>query len=217
MRETFNRLGYLIREMQNPTKEEMKRLLKEISDELRGYNVPKQAEGEKVIVFAFSGHGDTVDRAEKLYANDGGIIDFMDEIVFPLTRHAGVKYVPKLFFIDACRGGEILFTKKGGNKNQVAKSSDEVYFAKGVQHVQGNYCVAYATIPHHVSYASNRGSIWMPKLARALREMNDSFQNVAATVMKEVQDSLKDNAQQCQIVSHLNCGPLMLRRVPTRN
>ena len=198
----------------------MKKLLNEISDELSGYNVPQEAEGEKVIVFAFSGHGDTVDRAEKLYANDGGIIDFMDEIVFPLTRHAGVKYVPKLFFIDACRGGEILFTKKGGNKfpkNQAAKSADEVYFAKGMQHVEGNYCIAYATIPHHVSYASNRSSVWMPKLARALREMNDSFQDIAATVMKEVRDSLKDNPQQCDMVNRLNCGPLMLRKVPKHN
>ncbi|CAI8054139.1 hypothetical protein GBAR_LOCUS29583 [Geodia barretti] len=112
-------------------------------------------------------------------------------------------------------GGEILFTKKGGNKfpkNQAAKSADEVYFTKGMQHVEGNYCIAYATIPHHVSYASNRSSVWMPKLARALREMNDSFQDIAATVMKEVRDSLKDNPQQCDMVNRLNCGPLMLRK-----
>ena len=69
-----------------------------------------------------------------------------------------------------------------------------------------------SAIPYHVSYASNGGSIWMPKLARALRESDKSFLDIASTVKKEVRDSLKLNQQQCQIVSQLTCGPLKLRK-----
>ena len=214
MRETFRQLGYVIHERQNPTREQMITLVKKISDELGGYDVPKEEEGEKVIIFAFSGHGDTIGLVEMLFANDGVKIDFQDEIVFSFTKHLGLKYVPKLFFIDACRGNQPL-SKKGGENvsdNEITKSIDKVYYVKSTEHVEGNICIAYATIPYHVSYASNGGSIWMPKLARALRQSDKSFLDIASTVMKEVRDSLKLNQQQCQIVSQLTCGPLKLRK-----
>ena len=76
MRETFRQLGYVIHERQNPTREQMITLVKEISDELGGYDVPKEEEGEKVIIFAFSGHGDTIGQVEMLLANDGVKIAF---------------------------------------------------------------------------------------------------------------------------------------------
>ena len=215
MRETFTQLGYVIHEMHNPTKKQMVAQVKEISNELGKYKIPKEEEGEKVIIFAFSGHGDSRGQIELLCANDGDMIDFHDEIVLHYTKHPGLKYVPKLFFIDACRGGQILVSKKGGkkvSKSDSTKYTDEVYYAKGVEYTEANYCIAYATIPYHVSYASKNGSIWMPKLARALREMKDSFQNIAATVMKEVRDSTNVNPQQCSMVNQLNCGPLRLQK-----
>ena len=182
-----------------------------VVDDLVRYQMDEKEGREKVIIFAFSGHGCCKGEIEYLYTNDGETVDFQDEIVFPLTKHRGVKHIPKLFFVDACRGGEIL--TKGAAvtapDEQVAKSN--VYFEKGVQHVEGNYYIAYATIPHHVSYASAGGSRWMPKLAKALTK-SDSFQHIAAKVMAEVNREVSDKKQQCESVNRLNTGPLYLNK-----
>jgi hypothetical protein len=212
MMKTFNRLNYTTCQLLNPTKTDMKALVKEVSNELATYNMDEREGREKVIIFAFSGHGCSKEEIEHLYTNDGETLQFTDEIVFPLTRHMGVKHVPKLFFIDACRGGEIL-TKgaAAAPDNQVAKSG-KVYFEKGVQHVVGNYHIAYATIPHHVSYMDSSGSRWMPKLARALRNRNDSYQNIVSSVMAQVNREVCGGKQQCESIDRLNTGPLYLKK-----
>ena len=138
-----------------------------------------------------------------------------DEVVLPLTRHEGVYCIPKLFFIDACRGRETLSQLQEGDnvsKALPATVTDErSYVGKGVEHVAGNYRIDYATIPGHVSYAGNKGSMWLPKLARALREHDRSFQEIAAIVKQEVHEKLgEENRQQCETVDRLNCGPLVL-------
>jgi hypothetical protein len=128
MMKTFNRFNYTTRQLRNPTKTDVKALVKEVSNELVTYNMDKKEGREKVIIFAFSGHGCSKRKIEHLYTNDGKTLQFNDEIVFPLTRHEAVKHVPKLFFIDACRGGEII-TKRvaAAPDDQVAKSG-KVYF-----------------------------------------------------------------------------------------
>ena len=213
MKKTFDYLNYVIHQLYNPTKADVQVLLHEISDHLKNNPLDKKAAAKKVIIFAFSGHGCNVDNAEKVYTYNGETVDLMDEIVYPLTKHDGVFHVPKLFFIDACRGAMQLFSKGAGasDDDQNAKS-DEVYFEKGVQHVEGNYRIDYSTIPQHVSYAGTGGSMWMPKLARALREQNDSFQNIADNVKKEVHDRLGDKKQQCESVNRLNTGALYLQK-----
>ena len=157
---------------------------------------------DKVVIFAFSGHGCSKGQVEHIYTNDGETLDFKDEVVFPLTKH---KHVPKLFCMDACRGDHRL-TKGSG----ATKAPDKVYFEKGVEHVEGNYHLAYATIPYHVSYMDTGGSMWMPRLARALRKSNDSYQNIVETIQKEVNEQL--SKKQCQSVSNLNTGPLYLKK-----
>ena len=167
---------------------------------------------EKVANFAFYGHGCSKGQIEHLYTTDGKTLQFSDEIVYPLTKHKGVKHVPKLFFIDTCRGGEVL-TKgaAAAPDDQVAKSG-KVYFEKGAQHVLGNYHIAYATIPHHESYVDSSGSRWMAKLARALRKRNDSYQNIVAIVNDQVNREVCDQEQQCESIERLNTGPLYLKQ-----
>ena len=108
MKKTFHYLHYVIHQLHNPTKADMQALLLEISDDLQKNPLQKKVTENKVIIFAFSGRGSSENSADKIYANDGEVLDLMDEIVFPLTKHAGVFYVPKLFFIDACRGAQQL-------------------------------------------------------------------------------------------------------------
>ena len=229
MKETFEFLQYIVFERHNPTESEIRDLLKEVASLLAITLIGREEAKEKVIVFAFSGHGTTENYVEKIYANDGGKLELQDEIILPLTRFADISGVPKLFFIDACRGGETLYDlekgagpssaaaqadTKGGTKKsdaQVAKSN-QVFVEKLAFQVAGNYCVCYATIPNHVSYATTVGSRWMPVLAHHLREKNDSFQHIIGGVMSYVGGLLKDNKQQCNLDNRLNVCPLYLQK-----
>ena len=168
-----------------------------------------------MIMFAFSGHGTNEDELEQIFAYDGQTLDIKEEIVLPLTRHKAVADIPKLFFVDACRGEMSLVSKgaaRGGAADTTKSASDQQYFEKGVQHVEGNYRIDYATIPEHVSYANSAGSIWLPVLARALREENDSFQNIADNIKKQVYQRLGTKKQQCESVNRLNTGALYLQK-----
>ena len=90
---------------------ELRGLLKKISDYLKTYNGPVE---NKVIMFAFSGHGCRGGRYGKICANGGGQLDVDEEVLFPLTTPATVFDIPKLFFIDACRGSQTLAVEEGG-------------------------------------------------------------------------------------------------------
>ena len=213
MLETFERLNYVVHPIQNAkaTKADIEALLGVVSNQLGSYT---GKQNQKVIIFAFSGHGGNKAQAEKIYANNGEMLDLMDEIVLPIVQHTPVKEIPKLFFIDACRGTEILEKGSGGGCELTTKS-DKHYFEKGVHRVEGNYRIDYSTIPNHKAYGTNEGGVWMPKLARALRTRLKSFQNIAANVRKEVYDELGDREmyrQQCESVSRLNVGELYLQK-----
>ena len=208
MKQTFEHLNFFVHQLQNATKADIIRLLEDVSKELSSYTGPLH---NKVIAFAFSGHGGRDSESEVLFANDGEKVDIMDEVVFKFVQHKAVAKIPKLFFIDACRGSDYL-TKGAGDMKE---KSDEQYYSKGVDRVQGNYRIDYATIPDHVSYAGDKGSIWMPKLACALRDQVDSVQNISANVKKAVQDEIEQKGgkkQQCESVSRLNCGALYLQK-----
>ena len=158
----------------------------------------------KVIIFVFSGHGCNDDGKEMIIANDGEKLEFDKDILLPLTRHKAVEEIPKLFFIDACRGTEELKARKMG--------SGEGDSVKRTQHAEGNYRIEYSTIPNHVAWSNkDRGSRLLRKLGPKLKEeIRDSFQNIAANVKKIVHDNLGDDKQQCESVCHLNTGPLYL-------
>ena len=203
MIETFKKLCFPYRHLHNPKKEDIVGEVEEFSkNHLCKYKIETDKDKEKVIIFAFSGHGCSKGQAEKIIANDGQELDIKDEIVRHLTKHVTVKDIPKLFFIDACRGGCRLSTPKG--------DEEESYFEKATSHAAGNIRFDYATIPHHVAHVKESGSIWMVKFACALRTQEDCLQVVAARVKKEVHDNLDDILQQCESVDHLNTGPLYL-------
>ena len=138
----------------------------------------------------------------------------MDEIVLSFL-HKEVENIPKVFFIDACRGTDQLTSKgEGEGVEEMEPKSVEQYVPKGYTHVEGNYCMAYSTIFDHKSYGLSSGSLWMPKMARRLREDVNSFQNIVDNVKQDVHDQLererRPEKQQCESVNRLNCGQLEL-------
>ena len=200
MEKTFEEFHYNIHKLQNmnASMSGIQSLLGEISDYLQEYEGSVE---DKVIVFAFSGHGCNEDGSDQLLANDMGTLNFEDEILLPLARHKKVAKIPKLFFIDACHGASTLIVK-----GLVQKSSSSV--SASFRHVEGNYRIDYTTIPDHKAYSSDTDSLWMPEVARALREKDDSFQNIMAQMCYMFAQEHK----KCETVDRLLTGSLYLHK-----
>ena len=213
MKETFEQFDYNIVQLQNKevTEHAVLALVEQLSTYLKNYNGATVNEGEsrdgadidksvKAIVFAFSGHG-TNDNI--LLANDGDPI-FLRDVVKPLVDPSIVGYpsepasigptshlIPKLFFIDACRG----------------KNTIRIPEAKGdtdVNDIQGNFSIEFATIHDHKAFTDS----WMPVLARELRRNNDTYQNVLAEAKGKAHERYK--LQQAQTQGQLTAGKFKL-------
>ena len=191
---TFERFDYDIKQLKKATEPEVTTLVNQLSNYLKGYNgaIYNPDGGIKAIIFAFSGHGTN---ENLVLANDGEPL-FLKDIVEPLVvpNYIGdtCNEIPKLFFIDACRG------------RRVMKGKGEL----DVNDIKGNFCIEYATIQDHKAFADGDESAWMPVLARQLRQSNDTYQNVIATVSRMVYR--QGIHQQPQVQGQLTCGPLTL-------
>ena len=212
MLDTFNHLNYVVHQLVDPSREQLIQKLTEVSDSLQTCKI-EGLPADKVIIFAFSGHGTAKDT---IYANDGQKIQLADEIIFPLTMPKAVQNVPKLFLIDACRGNDVISRRAPESEaaaDRDTKSDDLV--RKDPLCVVGNYYIAYATVPRHVAYETSSGSLWMPKLAKAMwDEKNESFQNIVAKVTEEVSkfEGQHQERQQSNAYATLNVGPLYLQK-----
>jgi hypothetical protein len=195
MKAAFDQFGYNVHTLQNSeaTVNAVDDLMNRISSELKHHGQDSCTCNEKVIVFAFSGHGDK----DEILLHDGQVSLFGDILQYFRADNDYVFDIPKLFFINACRG-----------KNELKKSMAR----KDVMEEEGNYRFDYATIPDCVSYEETK---WMVKLAEMLVhpvEGNDSLQNISAKVKKQVVNSgtEKVQLQQCESLDRLSTGPLNL-------
>ena len=197
MKATFDQFDYDVHARQNSeaTVNAVDDLMARISSELSQYGTHTHAgKSDKVIIFAFSGHGDK----DNIILHDGSFSITQDVLDRLLVRNNVVFEIPKLFFINACRGGD-----------ELKKAMKRVDFIEE----KGNYRFDYATIPDHVSYAESK---WMVKLAGKLIdpvEGNDSIQNVSAKVKRDIVEADEGHQlqlQQCESVDRLNTGPLKL-------
>lgn len=219
MEKTFKEREFVMYKLQNKdaTKQNIKECVREVQQELQAYH--REAK-DKVIIFAFSGHGTSKDSKEYIYDNKGEGLCVMDDIIRPLVTHRNPKAekIPVLFLLDACRGAQHIDGadctegKKGPPSQEV-----EQYFGGIVDQIAGNFRIDFCTIPAHVSYCiPGEGSVWMPKLAVAMREKNGPFPDIADEVKKEVHESPKVKElkieQQCESVCSITSGILYLSK-----
>ena len=201
---TFQLLNYNIIPLKNEqvTVDTVQTVVMKLSAYLKEYNAAtddgtdptyKEVKLAKAIVFAFSGHGTTDNR---VIANDGGVI-FLRDVVKPLVDPSIIGHhsnnIPKLFFIDACRG---LYTI------EVPEPKGE--FQTDVNDIQGNFNIEFATIEGHKAFTES----WMPVLATALKEKNDTYQNIMATARERTHQ--KYHLQQAQTHGQLAIGKFKL-------
>ena len=197
MKATFDQFGYDVHTRQNrqATVNAVDHLMERISSELSQYGTDTHAaKSDKVIIFAFSGHGDK----DNIILHDGSF-SITEDVLNRLLVHNNVVFkIPKLFFINTCRGGD-----------ELKKAMKRVDYIEE----KGNYRFDYATIPDHVAYAEGK---WMVRLAEKLIdpvEGNDSIQNVSAKVKRDIfeaDEGRQLQLQQCESVDRLNTGPLKL-------
>ena len=198
--DTFDKLNYNIIPLKNEqvTESAVLAIVEQLSEYLKDYDGATDNGKDatditiaKAIVFAFSGHGikDNV-----VLANNGDLI-FLRDVVQPLVdpdiigEHCDE--IPKLFFIDACRG----------------KSTFKVPEAKGdsdVNDIRGNFNIEFATIYDHRAYTDS----WIFVLACELRRNDDTYQNVLAEAKKKTNKRYK--LQQAQTQGQLTTGRFKL-------
>ena len=194
MRKTFEQFQYDIHQLQNgaATAHNIVTLLNQASRYLSQYPGNKQnGDGSpKVIVFAFSGHGTSCGYDDdQIISYDNKNIFLKEQIRLPLVRHTAVAAIPKLFFMDACRGSANLRQKT---------------VQKGNTNVETNYRIDYATIPNHTSRAGPYESVWMPVLADLLRREDRELSVVVETVNARVcQGQAHDALQQPESLNRL--------------
>ena len=233
LKETFEFLQFTTHWQKNATEREMKNLVREINS-LKHPNY--HAHGYRCIVFAFSGHGGDED---VLIGQDDGQIHLQNDIITQLALNGSIAEIPKLFFIDACRG-KARKGKTSTPQDDVEKDTakcgatemtdaDRLTLAQIITELEGNFLVGYATLSKKQAFMNlrrsdshrkddkERGSVWMQELAKELRESNDSVQNIMDAVIQKIYRKYirnfkpKRKIQQPETISRLVCGPLHLQ------
>ena len=120
---------------------------------------------------------------------------------------ARIGNIPKVFFIDACRGDRemhleaVMVPKSGGA--HVQSSVDAVHQKGGTVKVhlemppEGNYLIAYATTENYKSYeVKNEGGIWLRALSDKICEKaaTESVTNILTEVNKVLAKTYQNSA-----------------------
>ena len=157
------------------------------------------------IVVMFSGHGKCfVDSGcqeselSLLYAQNGKTISvqFIVDLFQPKSSSLNGK-IPKLFFIDACRGKEetdsVLVSR--GETNQCL----QIHIPRGGKTLETlrlpsecNTLVGYSTLPRKIAYEADNGGLWMSFLLDRLEKQDNSVVEILTEVNGDVVQHYQD-------------------------
>ena len=166
--------------------------------EIKSFNF-ESVKHYKCIAFVFSGHGEPEGSNGKLIMQDGEKIDICDDFISPVLPESARKIgdIPKIFFIDACRGDNVTqtvdvpkhTTGKGspssGGSAEVRKGCHDIDLRKLPK--KGNFLAAYSTLPGCKSHdIVEKGSLWLDILARKLPVKQASIDDVLTEVNGEL-------------------------------
>ena len=194
MQRTFEGLQIATLWRENVSRGDLRELLREIAT----LSLPGTY---KSVSFVFSGHGGAGDM---LFMQDGNKMD-MQEIVnaFLPGQARSVGNIPKLFFIDACRGNEtfqpVVVPRTGGKNVQTDCPQRTGTRDRGGTEVKtvlvppkGNTIIAYSNISKNRVLESKDGGVWMKALARKLAESRESIDTVLTQVREDLQHIYQD-------------------------
>ena len=192
----FTQFDYDIHQLpsEQVTSSNIKQLVQQVENYLSSYKGPaiNPDNNKKSIIFAFSGHG----AENQIKTNDGEPFPLQD-IVRPLVNPQFVQAhpIPKLFFIDACRGSSLRV--------------DDM----SLRTIKGNYSIEYATINGQSAVPLGPESALLPVLANKFRRQDDAYHHVIADVKHQV---AREGYQQAQSIDNLTTGIFKLYYMPPK-
>ena len=193
MKRVFDELQIATLWRENVTGAELRQMLREIATLTR----PRTYES---ISFVFSGHGGERDI---LRLQDGSKVDLQEIVNAFLPGQApNVGNIPKLFFIDACRGSDtiqpVVVPRTGGKvqvdrPQQIGTTRDRGATDRTVSvPPEGNMLIAYSNISKNRVLEGKDGGVWMKALAKRLAESKESIENVLTQVRQDLQHTYQD-------------------------
>ena len=203
LKKSLAHLNYAVVYKHNIGRMDLLSLLDEVTSTIFPYNL-------KRFVFAFSGHGP---KGSDVVMQDGASvnIEFIVSKFLPVSKPQ-LSSVPKLFFIDACRGrridtgvtcvnydkGAAPVVPRGANALETIRYPSE-----------GNFLIAFSTTGGYEAYEfTDRGGLWTSVLAKKLLSEDKSVVDVLTDVNEELicmyQKRWDGNLQQPEVLSRLN-------------
>ncbi len=159
----------------------------------------------KRLVFVFSGHGNS---DHLLYTNDAALNTISIKYILDQFYDASnLVKIPKMFFIDACRGDQ---------RNPGVRVPRGGISITDIVPAEGNWLLAYSTLPKHKSYEEQgKGGVWMSKLAIKLRIEDTSLADILVSVNESLMELYQEDRtyplQQPEFISRLNSNIYFLR------
>ena len=196
MKNAFEALNFDVCWKKNVNQIDIQRLWHEIKsfnfDVVKHYNC---------MTFVFSGHGEPKDRDGKLIMQDDTMIDICEDFIAPVLPGNAkmIGDIPKIFFIDACRGDDPTDTvdvpaRNGATGKGNSSNADPTTTRKGCYQIdlqkvptEGNCLIAYSTLPGCRSNDyTGRGSLWLEALAKHLTTSHETVEVLLTDVNKEL-------------------------------
>ena len=186
----FTRLGFATLWKCNITFNELEQIITEASQ------YSKYPKCYECLVFVFSTHGSA---NGLLYMQDGKTIavNTIIQKFYPENAQQ-IGTLPKIFLIDACRGDETMHcvpTSKGlSSDRSPIKKRGATTMTEALITPQGNYLVAFSTMPNYKSYEiKGEGGIWMQTLADKIECMpNSSITEVLVSVTEAIMKRINE-------------------------
>ncbi len=187
------------------------RFMRLVCETARCTNYPRNC---KCIALVFSGHGR---ENNCLIMQDGEKVKINEIVEQFLPRKApAIGDIPKLFFLDACRGLEqmhaVTVPRGAGTKLEVLQKGGNSMATLQVP-AEGNFLLAYSTMPSYKAYEMHgKGGIWMTTLAEKLRSSRKSVDDILSLVNEDLiriynhpdSPEWKGRMQQPEKISRLN-------------
>ena len=194
MTDAFNKLQIATLRRQNMKKGELMKLVTEVAR----LDCPPSY---RSISFVFSGHGS---EHGVIYMQDGCALHVQDMVNALLPRQAhNIGIIPKLFFIDACRGSQDMNTvavPRAADRSPVLRNGPRRIAGRGATDVtlvvpdEGNVLVAYSTCNTYQAFETEDGGIWMkilaPKLVSSTEPITAVLEEVTEELMRRYQSSV---------------------------
>ena len=212
MKATFESIGFAVYWGKNVGQERFFKII----HEARSYPSYRKLQ-YKCVIFVFSGHGDSGDI---LYLQDGYSLNITRDFIEPFLPDSAYNLgsLPKLFFIDACRGEKnmdtVLVPGDSVPRGKIAPAEvDESTYARGGKKIdiksipaKGGVLVAYSTVSDYRAWErQDKGGVWLQLLAQEIRSSHCSIDDVLTIVNKKLVSKVQTaNTQQPEKISRLN-------------